>query len=207
MARGTRDLRRAVSDEEKEVRRQAILAAAKRAFSKNGYAATTIADVARAADLSYGTIYWYFDSKEELFDALMDSGADTLRDRILAALDAEGPTDLEHALRTSVRATFEYFEDDRDATRLLFRDSYVLGGRFERHLLGIYEGFIDDLEATVAVGQEGGLIRSGPTRVVAFAVAALIGQFAYRRITTDDGLTAEELADFVVDLVLDGLRA
>ncbi|MBI2168010.1 MAG: TetR/AcrR family transcriptional regulator [Actinobacteria bacterium] len=206
MARSAGELRRAVSDEEKEVRRQTILSAAKRVFSEKGYAATTVADVARAANVSYGTIYWYFDSKEELFDALMDAGEARLRTRILAALDAAGPADLEGALRTSVRATFEHFEDDREATRLLFRDSYALGGRFERHLVRIYEGFIDDLEATIATGQREGVLRHTPPRVVAFSLAALIGQFAYRRLTTDDHLSAHDLAEFVVSLVMDGLR-
>lgn len=206
MARNTKDLRRAVSDEEKELRRQTILTAAKRVFSEKGYAATTVADVARAAGLSYGTIYWYFDSKEELFDALMDVGEAALRTRILAALDGAGPADLEGALRTAVRATFEHFEDDGEATRLLFRDSYALGGRFERHLVRIYEGFIDDLEATIAAGQREGVIRDAPSRMVAFSLAALIGQLAYRRLTTDDGLSARALSDFVVSLVMDGLR-
>ena len=156
MARTARELRRAVSDEEKELRRQTILSGAKRVFSERGYAATTVADVARAAHLSYGTIYWYFESKEELFDALMDAGEASLRTRILTALDEGGPADLEGALRTSVRATFEHFDEDREATRLLFRDSYALGGRFERHLINIYEGFIDDLETTITTGQRQG---------------------------------------------------
>lgn len=202
-----RTLRRAVSDEDKELRREAILGAAKRVFSEKGYAATTVADVARAAGLSYGTIYWYFDSKEELFDALMDSGEEELRTRILAALKEGGPTDLEGALRTSVQATFEYFEEDREATRLLFRDSYALGGRFERHLLRIYERFVGDLEATIREGQRSGVIRRVEPRMVAFCLAALIGQLAYRRLTTDDGMSAGQLADFVVSLVMDGLRA
>lgn len=206
MARSARELRRAVSEEEKELRRRTILTAAKRVFSQKGYAATTVADVARAARLSYGTIYWYFDSKEELFDALMDAGEADLRARILTALDEGGPAGLPQALRTAVRATFEHFEDDRDAARLLFRDSYALGGRFESHLIRIYEGFIDDLEATIAAGQREGVIREAPSRMVAFALAALIAQLAYRRLSTDDGLPAHELADFVVSLVMDGLR-
>lgn len=202
----TRELRRAVSEEEKEQRRQTLLNAAKRVFSEKGYAAATIADVARAASLSYGSVYWYFESKEDLFDALMDAGEAALRTRILEALDAAGPSDLEGALRTAVRATFEHFEDDRDAARLLFRDSYALGGRFERHLLHIYEGFIDDLEATITSGQEEGRIRDAPTRLVAFSLAALIGQLAYRRLGNDDGMSASETAEFVVSLVMDGLR-
>ena len=37
-------------------------------------------------------------------------------------------------------------------------------------------------------------------------LAALIGQLAHRRLSTDDGVSADVVADFVVSLVLDGLR-
>ena len=42
--------------------------------------------------------------------------------------------------------------------------------------------------------------------MIAFSVAALIGQIALRRLSTDDGLDAGVVAEFVVSLVLDGLR-
>src|SRR5438876_10787857 len=66
-------MRRAVSEEDKSHRREAILGAAKRVFAEKGYTATTIGDIAKVAGLSYGSIYWYFDSKDELFHSLMDS--------------------------------------------------------------------------------------------------------------------------------------
>src|SRR5438270_12842174 len=77
---------RAVTDEAKERRREVILSAAKRVFAKKGYHATTIADVAKAARISYGSVYWYFDSKDALFHALMDSEGLALRGHIDAAL-------------------------------------------------------------------------------------------------------------------------
>ena len=63
-------MRRAVSEEDKSLRRDAILAAAKKVFAKKGFHATTMADIAKAARLSYGSVYWYFDSKDALFHAL-----------------------------------------------------------------------------------------------------------------------------------------
>ncbi|MEY2402656.1 MAG: hypothetical protein QOD38_207, partial [Acidimicrobiaceae bacterium] len=90
--------------------------------------------------------------------------------------------------------------------RLLFRDAHSLGGRFERHLGGIYERFIDDIEASIVAAQRRGDIVAAPPRMIAFSVAALIGQIALRRLTTDDGLDAAVVAEFVVSLVLDGLR-
>jgi AcrR family transcriptional regulator len=198
---------RAATDEAKERRREVILAAAKRVFAKSGYHATTIADVAKAARISYGSVYWYFDSKDALFHALMDSEEIALRRHIDAALaDLEGQQDTETTFRVSVRATFEFFEADRDVVKLLFCDSLVLGERFDRHLAGIYEGFIGDIEQTIAVAQAAGRVIEAPARMIAFSVAALISQLALRRLATDDGVPASIVADFVVTLLLEGLR-
>jgi AcrR family transcriptional regulator len=202
-----RTMRRAVSDAEKSKRRDDILVAAKKVFSKKGFASTTIADVAKAAHLSYGSIYWYFDSKDALFHELMDGEERALRAAIaerVATLDAAQSG--EALFRAAVTGTFEFFEGDKAMVRLLFRDAHSLGGRFERHLGGIYERFIDDIEASIVMAQQRGDIVDAPPRMIAFSVAALIGQIALRRLTTDDGLDAPVVAEFVVSLVLDGLR-
>jgi DNA-binding transcriptional regulator YbjK len=47
-----------------------ILAAASTVFSLNGYSATRMADIATLAGITKGTIYLYFTSKEELFNAI-----------------------------------------------------------------------------------------------------------------------------------------
>jgi AcrR family transcriptional regulator len=200
-----RTLRRAVSDEDKQQRREQILAAAKQVFAEKGFHETTIADVARGAGLSYGVVYWYFDSKEELFQALMSAEESALRGRISVALAASEARDTAGLLREAVRTTFEYFEDDRAATRLLFRDTSGLGDRFEQHLFGIFGRFITDVEAMVLDGQEKGLLKVAPPRLVAYSCAVLIGQVALRRQLTDDDLSAAEAADFTVDLLLDGM--
>jgi AcrR family transcriptional regulator len=53
-------------------RRQQILDAALDLFSKQGYAASTMPEIARAAGLAAGTIYIYFPSKRELFVSVIE---------------------------------------------------------------------------------------------------------------------------------------
>ncbi|MBV6509788.1 MAG: HTH-type transcriptional regulator BetI [Acidimicrobiales bacterium] len=203
---GRSEFRRAVSDAEKSQRRQVILAAAKQVFSSGDFHAATMADIARAAGVSYGTLYWYFDSKDELFDALMDEQEAALRHSIDSALKDESVTDVESALQSSVRAVFDFFDADREASKLLFRDATAISERFTRHLLTIFDRFLGDLEYAVSDAQRKGMVRDAPPRVVAYAAASLIGQLAYRRLSTDDGLSSAEAAEFVVSLLLDGLR-
>jgi AcrR family transcriptional regulator len=204
---GTRR-RRAVSKEDKSKRRGEIMAAAKKVFARNGFHATTIAYIAKEAGLAYGSVYWYFDSKDELFHTLMSAEGDALRAHIAAALAASGqrPDKNWEPLRVTVQAVLEFFEADKAVTKLLLRDAYALGDQFEKHLGSIYERFIDDIEKHMIVAQERGAVINAPPRMLAFSLAALIGQLAHRRLTTDDGVTADEVADIVVSFSLNGLR-
>jgi AcrR family transcriptional regulator len=198
--------RRAVSDQDKSQRRDEIMAAAKNVFARKGFHAATIADIAKQAGLAYGSIYWYFDSKDDLFHALMAVEEHALRNHVAAAVGARQDSDGEAPFRTAVQATFEFFEADKATVKLLFRDAYALGDRFEKHLGGIYERFIDDIENVIVVAQQRDEVVAAPPRMVAYTLAALIGQLAHRRLSTDDGVTAAEVADFVVTLAFNGLR-
>jgi AcrR family transcriptional regulator len=188
---GTRTRRRpAVSDGAKLQRRDEIMDAAKKVFARNGFHATTIADIAKEANLAYGSVYQYFDSKDDLFHALMSAEGYALRTRVAAALAAASKRSDRtwEPLRATVQATF------------------ALGDRFEKHLSSIYERFTDDLADFMVAAQRRGKVISALPRMVAYSLAALIGQLAHRRLTTDDGVTAAEGADFVVSLILNGLR-
>lgn len=204
-----RSRRRAVSDEDKQARRATILAAAKAVFSRSGFHDATIADVAREAGIAYGSIYWYFDSKDTLFRALMDDQEARLRDRLLQVLGSEpADSDPEEIFRSAIGETLRFFEADRAATRLVFREALTFGPGIKKHLYGIYEHFIDDLATLVGQLQAEGLIRSdAPARALAFCAAALIGQLAYRRLSTDDGIDTDTAVDLVASLLMDGMRA
>jgi len=75
-------------------RRAEILAAAARAFSENGYAATTIAQIAEAADLAEGTLYNYFPSKRDLLLAVAAETARPVEEVIDAASELHNRTAL-----------------------------------------------------------------------------------------------------------------
>ncbi|MEP7187772.1 MAG: helix-turn-helix domain-containing protein, partial [Roseiflexaceae bacterium] len=52
-------------------RRQAILAAAISVFAQHGFDAATTDDIARAAGLSKGGLYWHFKSKDDILAAIL----------------------------------------------------------------------------------------------------------------------------------------
>jgi len=69
-----------VSAEQKKVKRDAILSAAREVFAEKGFHAAGIADIAARLDVGHGTIYRYFDNKLDIFLTLYDAiSADFLR--------------------------------------------------------------------------------------------------------------------------------
>jgi len=200
--------RSAVSNQQQPSLRDDIMAAAKKVFARNGFHGTTIADVALDAQLPFGSVYQYFDSKDALFQALIAAEAYGLRTHVALALAASGARFgyAEAPFRATLRATFEFFDADRASTKLLFRDAFGQDKRFDKQLGGVYERWIDDIESLVIAAQKGGEMVAAPPRLVAFTLSALIGDIAHRRLTTDDGVSAAGAADFVVSLVMKGLR-
>lgn len=82
---------RARSAEEKNQRRDDILGAAERLWTTTPYADLSMNQVAREAQLAKGTLYLYFDTKEELFLALLSNHLRGWIDRIIAVLQERRP--------------------------------------------------------------------------------------------------------------------
>jgi len=59
-------------EEQKKEKKERILAAAAKVFNRRGFNGTVIADIASEAQIGKGTLYEYFDSKEDLFFGVFD---------------------------------------------------------------------------------------------------------------------------------------
>ncbi len=72
-----------------DVRKNEILDAAQEFFFKKGYEDTTIQDILDAIDIAKGTFYYYFKSKDELLDALVERTTDQLTAQFTNVMDSE----------------------------------------------------------------------------------------------------------------------
>jgi AcrR family transcriptional regulator len=98
-------------EREKERRKQQIIVAAKRVFSKKGFNKATMEDIAKESELSPGTLYLYFKNKEELYASLSLRILYFQNIRVEQVI-REKDTDPETKLRHLMDAMFDVYEFD-----------------------------------------------------------------------------------------------
>jgi TetR/AcrR family acrAB operon transcriptional repressor len=128
-------LRRTKQDSERT--RQGILAAARKVFARQGVTRTTFEEIAAAAGVTRGAIYWHFADKTELFFAMREQVAVPMIDQIdLALLRADG-SDPVAGVERFLLGILEALESDAAARQTFqimgFKCEYV--GEFERELV------------------------------------------------------------------------
>ena len=110
---------RARREREKEERRQSILRAAREVFFENGFHRATVDDVAERAEVSKGTVYLYFESKETILALLLVEGLDELIEKLEQAYEVAEPLSADERLRRLSQAYLRFFEEEPEYFRLL----------------------------------------------------------------------------------------
>jgi AcrR family transcriptional regulator len=116
---------------EKAQRRQEILDAARAEFFERGFHRPTMDDVATRAEVSKGTIYLYFESKEEILAHLLLEGLDLLIEDMEAAQDPKSCATAEVALQALSNAYLSFCQANPNYFRLIMAFDR---GRFEESI-------------------------------------------------------------------------
>lgn len=184
-------------------RREQILRAASRLFAKRGFANTDLQDVADALKVGKGTIYRYFPSKRELFQAAVDRVMIGVREKIDAAvLEQADPMD---RIGRAICAYLHYFSEHPENVELLIQER----AEFRDRKKPTYFQF---REANAPKWHElyRGLIRDGRMRDIPVdRITDVIGDLVYGTMFTNymAGRTrslAEQSHD-IVDILMHGL--
>lgn len=104
--------------EDAEQTRCQLLEAAQRVFADKGVSRTSLQDIAQAAGVTRGAIYWHFKNKAELFNALMDSAVLPM-EQALQQIDHAQVQDPLLALERAMLQAMHSIENDA-RTRAIF---------------------------------------------------------------------------------------
>jgi TetR/AcrR family transcriptional regulator, cholesterol catabolism regulator len=185
-------------------RRDALVQIAAELFAERGYRATTVRHIGDAAGVLSGSLYHHFDSKETILDELLSSYLDELLDTYRAIVKAgERPV---ATLRELVRASFRSLSEHRAAITVLQNERNLLHAlpRFgyltksEEEVRRIWIGVLRD-------GMAAGEFRSDLDPVITYRFLRDSVWVAVRWFRPHAPLSADELADHYLTMILEGL--
>jgi AcrR family transcriptional regulator len=149
------------ADREGGTRRQ-ILDQAARLLRTNGYASTSLRDIAAATGMKAGSLYYHFESKEALAEIVMVEGIEFVRtavkDALVARPDNSDPLD---DIAAAIKAHLHALRDSGDYASANIRCFAHVPSEMRRRLRKVRERYEADWRKLIARARETGGIDSG----------------------------------------------
>lgn len=115
-----------------EIRRDELMDAAQRLFLEKGFASTSVAEIVKAADVAKGTFYLYFQTKEEILDALQERFIDGFCDRLDVAYAQSAGSDWPQRLDDWMAACVGFYLANVEFHDLVFHQFPLSRGQLQK---------------------------------------------------------------------------
>jgi len=181
-------------------RREQILDVALDVFATSGFHGASMNDVAEAAGVTKPVLYQHFDSKRDLYKALLDEVGNRLLDSIAKAT-AEA-TDGKSQTELGFRAYFRWVSDDHAGFRLLFGSGTSNDDEFAAAVTKITAEAAAATAPLIAVD-----ISESARRTLAHALVGMAEGASRRLVELGDDFDPDQIATEVSTLAWAGLRA
>lgn len=167
----------------KDDRREQILSAALHLFASRGFAATKISDIVARGGMSQGLVYHYFNSKEEIFYALLERAMDTSSQSLLMV--EKMPLSPLEKVRQTARYILNGIENFNDSAYyfLIVVHASIMESEDDRREKLLSKGniAIQTMAGFIREGQTAGEIKEGdPLKMTITFFAAIQGLAVYK---------------------------
>ncbi len=188
-----------------EATRQRVLDAAARLFREHGYAAVSLRDIAEAAGMQVGSLYYHFESKEQIVTDVLDIGITLVHESVQDTIDdLPAGTPAREAVRTAIRAHLLTLLQFSDYTSANVRIYGQLPKQAQEANLAVRQAYEQCWDRLLQSAAKAGALRPGTD--LSAARLLIIGSLNATLEWFDPSKgSVEALADSYADLLLHGL--
>lgn len=184
----------------KKSRKQEIIKAAAVLFSQKSYHDVTVDQIAEQVGVAKGTIYIYFESKENLYLGILEHTHETIESILVKEIEKNDPAP--QKLKKVLTLIFQFYFQNRDVLRILTRDETRLirehsdfTERWRHRRIKLYRKILEK-------GIKEGSFRPANTELMALIIFGLVGSvMSYY----PKDMTAGEIAEEVFSMISEGI--
>ncbi len=176
-----------------------LLDAAAIEFGERGFHEASISGITRRAGTALGSFYTYFDSKDEIFRALVQDMSEQLRDHVTPLVQA-APDGIA-AERIGLESFLGFVREHKEIYRIIDEAEFVDYASYRRH----YETTVARVRQRLEAGAARGEIRPDVGEVHAWAIGGMNVFLGMRYGLWDEDVDISEIARVANDFVANGL--
>ena len=180
--------------------REKLLQAAEIEFGEKGFHEAAVSGITYRAGVALGSFYTYFESKEEIFKALVYFMSQRTRAWIAERV-ADAPDRLA-AERKGLEAYIEFARQHKGIYRIISEAEFVANDAFREHYTSFAGAYKDNLQKA----GERGDIREGDYETWSWAIMGMAVTLGMRYAEWDDSVPTSRIAETVADLIANGIR-
>ena len=189
------------ADVVEEFRKESICDAAMRVVARKGMKNVTVQDIADEAGVAKGTVYIYFQSRDEILARTMEGATEKLVEKLSHA--CRECTSFREIMEQRIRTQLQHFEENRDFFRLYLAMAEPFGERrLKQH--PTYVTYLQQLETIIRDAIERAEVRRADVGRLAISVAAVVREIILNRIIDRDPPPIEDDVRFAVDFIMRG---
>ena len=149
-----------------------IRQAAIRVFAREGFHQARMETIAHEAGVAVGTIYNYFESKEEVLLSIFKAEFEE-RVHFYKELRESGLS-IPEQIQRILQAHFSLLSERKELAQLLLRERFNLSKGFKSKVLDLYREMLQQIEVVIREGVEQGRVRPCNPRIIAPALLGVV---------------------------------
>ena len=194
-------------EKEKVARIKGILSAAKRVFSRKGYEATTVEDIALEAGFGKASLYFYFKRKKEVFLSLIKDGLEGQRKLLKEVMNSQ-LSNVER-LEAVLSKMFEYVRENQEFMRIVHSESQKLYAttlkEVRSYIIKEHRNTMEGITSIVRDGIKSGEFRKVEPTLAAASFMGIIRSVIFDWLVKDEKSPPDRYKPMVMDIFLKGI--
>jgi AcrR family transcriptional regulator len=185
--------------------RNRILESATKLFAQKGYAGTSVREIALEAQVAKPTIYYYFESKENLYAQLLMEELSKLMDSIQRALKGKSA---QEKLEKFAQAYLSYFFSQEDVIKVIFRELFgLIEAEREKLVSRYFRNILSQISKVLVEGVKKGFFRELDVDQVALSILGILNIYVMRSLLEKKGYEVEEVISCLRKTILPSIKA
>jgi len=190
------------------MRRAEILKQAEKVFATKGFHNVTVAEIANASGFSIGSLYQFFEGKENLYTTMISEKLDLMYADIRKTTNAA--KDITDKIEVLIDAHLQFIEKNKDFCRLFIKGENAALSEamalLRQKLIDDYFKHITFIENLLKDGIRKGLLRALPPHDMASALFHLIRASSMEWMLVSSKESFSSKKGFILDIFLNGVK-